>query len=244
MARPLVRLGVLAAAAAGAVGLLAAPASAHVTAHPDGTAVQGGYAKVTIRVPNESDGASTTKVQVSLPEDAPIASVSVMPRPGWSYKIKKAKPSKPLSSEDGQVSEVVSRITWTADSAGTAIKPGEFDEFAVSLGPLPKVDQLVLPTLQTYSDGEVSKWIETAAEGGPEPEHPAPTVQLTSENAANADTVAAQAPAAAPASDSAATASDQGSGGGLDRTLAIVALVVALLAAAVAGMNMLRARAR
>ena len=62
---------------------LAGAASAHVTVNP-GSAEQGGFTKVAFRVPNERDDAGTTKVQVDLPMDHPIAFVSVRPVPGWS----------------------------------------------------------------------------------------------------------------------------------------------------------------
>ncbi len=42
---------------------VAAPAAAHVTVEPR-DAVQGGYARVAFRVPNERDNASTTRVEV------------------------------------------------------------------------------------------------------------------------------------------------------------------------------------
>jgi hypothetical protein len=57
------------------------------------------------------------------------------------------------------------------------IKPHEFQEFDVSLGPLPQTNQLVFKALQTYSDSDVVRWIDEPA-GGAEPEHPAPTLKL------------------------------------------------------------------
>jgi uncharacterized protein YcnI len=65
-----------AALGAGTLLAIAAPlaASAHVTINPD-AAEAGSYAVVTVKVPNESDTATTTKVQLSLPEDTPFTSV-------------------------------------------------------------------------------------------------------------------------------------------------------------------------
>src|SRR4029079_5283205 len=86
----------------------------------------------------------------------------------------------------------------------------QFELFWISAGQMPTdVDELAFPAIQTYSSGEEVAWIDTA-EGEPEAEHPAPTVQL----------VAADDATAAPADE--APASDDG---GSD-TLAIVALVV------------------
>lgn len=162
-----------------AVGVLAvaAPASAHVTVNPK-EATQGGYARLAFRVPNESDTASTTKLEIHLPENAPVASVSTMPVPGWAITVAKRKLDKPLEVHGSPVNEVVSVITWTAGE-GAAVKPGEFQEFPVSVGPLPKdVNQLVFKALQTYSDGAVVRWIEEPKNDGSTLEHPAPVLKL------------------------------------------------------------------
>ena len=68
-----VRAGVVVAVTAVAVLGFAAPASAHVTVNPS-TATQGGFAKLTFRVPNEKATAGTVKLEVTFPENAPIAS--------------------------------------------------------------------------------------------------------------------------------------------------------------------------
>lgn len=196
--------------------LLAGPASAHVTVNPD-EATQGGYAKLTFRVPTESDTASTTKLEVVFPTDHPLASVSVKPHPGWTYTVEKTKLSQPVTTDDGQLTEAISTITWTAQQ-GAGIKPGEFDEFDISAGPLPKADSLTFKALQTYSDGSVVRWIEERKAGQPEPEHPAPVLRLL--------------PASAPT----ASSSDDGDGGDsrAPLVLSVIALVVAIAGAGVA----------
>ncbi|MFI5915102.1 YcnI family protein [Dactylosporangium sp. NPDC051541] len=166
------RLGtILIAAAAGAFAFPVA-ASAHVTVNP-GTATQGGYTKVTFRVPNERDGASTTKVEVAIPTDKPIASVALRPVPGWTAVTDSTKLATPVKTDDGELTEAISKITWTA-GPGAEIKPHQFQEFDVSLGPLPDTDQLVFKALQTYSNGEVVRWIDE-----PAADHPAPVLKLT-----------------------------------------------------------------
>ncbi len=134
------RLGAIGAvmASVAALGVWSAgAASAHVTVNAVG-ATQGGYTVLTFRVPTESATASTTKLKVQLPTDHPIASVSVQPHAGWSYKVTTSKLATPITTDDGQLTEAVSEIDWAADS-DAAIKPGEFDQFNVSAGPLPKV---------------------------------------------------------------------------------------------------------
>src|SRR6185436_9621722 len=142
---------VIAATVIGAIGLAGA-ASAHVTANP-GEATQGGFAKLSFRVPNERDNASTTKVEVYFPENAPVAFVSTQPVPGWTAVAKKTKLATPIDAHGTPISEVVSQITWTA-GPGADIKAGQFQEFPVSMGPLPTVDKMIFKALQTYSNGE------------------------------------------------------------------------------------------
>ncbi|MCD0482305.1 YcnI family protein [Streptacidiphilus sp. ASG 303] len=180
------RSATVVAAAATAVLAAAGAASAHVSVNPD-EAVQGSYTKVAFRVPNERDDSSTTRVEVDLPKDHPVASVSVRPLPGWTAAVEKSTLDKPLTSDDGQITEAVTKITWTADK-GARIGPGQFQEFDVSLGPLPAdTASMVFKALQTYADGQVVRWIDVAEEGKPEPEHPAPTLALTKAAAVGGD---------------------------------------------------------
>lgn len=172
----IVRAGLPLAAAVVAVFAFAAPASAHVTVSTS-AAVQGGYAKLTFRVPNEKADASTVAVEVNLPPETPIASVSVKPVPGWTAVITKSTLAKPIKVHDREVTEAASKIVWTA-SAGAPIAPGQFQEFDVSAGPLPEVDKIVFKALQTYSDGDIVRWIEERS-GDTEPDHPAPVLTLT-----------------------------------------------------------------
>jgi uncharacterized protein YcnI len=171
-----VRAGVVVAVAATAVLGFAAPASAHVTVNPS-TAAQGGFAKLSFRVPNEKTTAGTVKLEVTIPENAPIAFVSVRPVAGWTAQIERRTLAMPVKLHGADVTEAVSKITWMA-AAGKAIGPGEFEEFDVSAGPLPEVDQIVFKALQTYSDGDVVRWIDEPT-AGVELEHPAPVLKLT-----------------------------------------------------------------
>jgi uncharacterized protein YcnI len=192
----MVRVGTGSAIAAAVVLLTAGPASAHVTVNPN-TATQGGYTKVSFRVPNETDATDTTKLEVDLPADTPIASVSLKPLAGWTAATEKTKLATPIKSDDGQITEAITKITWTA-AADAVIKPGQFQEFDVSLGPLPNASQIVFKALQTYSDGKVVRWIDGPATDGTEPEHPAPVLKLAAAGATDAGSHVA-APSGAPA---------------------------------------------
>lgn len=185
MRRRSIRGAVVAAGAVFFVGLGATAASAHVTVAPE-TAAQGGYAALVFRVPNELDNANTVKVDVQLPADLPLASVRVKPHPGWSYEIKKTKPSMPVEADGAKVTETVSEIIWTAEDQKAGIRPDEYDEFAVSAGPLPKADSMVFKALQYYSNGEVVRWIQEQKPNAPEPERPAPVLKLLPPSATGA----------------------------------------------------------
>ena len=190
---------------AAALVLVANPASAHVTVNPS-EVPGGGYSKLTFRVPTESDTASTTKLQVYFPTRPTLESVSVKPHPGWTAKV---------SKHGG----TVTRITWTPNAPADRIKPGEFDEFDVSVGPLPQSGTVTFKALQTYSDGSVVRWIEPTKPGQPEPAHPAPVLTIT------------PSASAGPAATGTETGGSSNSGGG-SRTgpwiLSIVAVVLAV----------------
>ncbi|GAB2565691.1 membrane protein [Paractinoplanes abujensis] len=208
---------------------LASPAAAHVTVNP-GTATAGGYSKVTFRVPNESDKESTTKVEINLPADKPVASVSVKPLTGWDVATTIGRLDKPLEAHGAQITEAVSKITWTA-KAGSEIKPGQFQEFDVSLGPLPESGDMIFKALQTYSDNTVVRWIDEPSTDGTEPESPAPVLKLTAAGAEGGDAAAAAPVATAVAEPAPAEDSDGTDVFGIAGLVAgVLALIVAMLA--------------
>jgi uncharacterized protein YcnI len=228
------RIAVAAALAGPAVLLCAGPAFAHVTVEPS-AAQQGSYTKIVFRVPNERDNAATTKVDVHFPADHPIASVETQPVPGWTAKVTTAKLAKPLTTDDGKVTEAVTEIVWT----GNRIAPGSFQEFPVSLGPLPSdTGSLVFKALQTYSNGDVVRWIQLPKPGQDEPENPAPTLTLTK---AAPDTTTASSAKGTPAKDDAATTdASSDSSDGTARALGIAGIAVGVIGTAVGALGLRR----
>ncbi|URM90604.1 YcnI family protein [Streptomyces sp. MRC013] len=188
------RLALVGGAAVSSVLLLSPAAHAHVTVQPQGQAAKGGYATVNFKVPNERDGASTVKLEVTLPQDHPLASAMPQPVPGWTVAVEKAKLDTPLVVHGRKITEAPSKIIWTA--SGSKIGPGQFQQFPVSLGRLPEsTDRLVFKALQTYDDKEVVRWIEEAEEGAAEPDSPAPVLELASAEEDGAETGTASADA-------------------------------------------------
>jgi periplasmic copper chaperone A len=186
---------------------LAAPAAAaaHVTLQPN-EAVAGSFTVLNVRVPNERDDASTVKVDLQLPHGFVFASYT--PRPGWTVKVTKAKLAKPVQTDDGPIDEEVRRVAFTGHGPNARIAPGQFMDFPLSLQiPGKPGDKLTFKAVQTYSSGEVVRWI-----GTPDSDTPAPIVTVTGADARSA--------AAAPASEG---------GGGASTGLGVAALVLGAL---------------
>ncbi|HET6876156.1 MAG TPA: YcnI family protein [Jatrophihabitans sp.] len=155
----------------------AASALAHVSVDPQ-TAGIGSETVFTFRVPDERDAAGTVRLVIAMPTNTPIPVVSLRPLAGWTAQVTTRKLTEPVGSDDGPIGTVVSRITWTADDKRNAIGPGQFQEFTIEAGPLPRAKLLVFKVLQYYSDGTVERWIDPPKLGDPLP-HPAPAVTLT-----------------------------------------------------------------
>jgi len=189
--------------------LFATPAWAHVTVHPATMPAGTGDIELTFRVPNERDNANTVGLQVFFPADLPLLTVNVLPVPGWTATVDTQTLAKPIQSGDGPVSQIVTDITWTATAGGIA--PGQYQDFAVSAGQAPaQTGDVIFKSLQTYSSGEVVRWIQVASAQNPNPDTPAPVLTLTNPT-----------PTAAAATTSTGSSSGEG--------LAIAALVVAVI---------------
>ncbi len=196
---------------------LASPAWAHVTVHPATVPAGSSDVELTFRVPNERDNANTVTLQVFFPTNPPLLTLDVLPVPGWIAAVHTQALATPLQTDDGPVSEVVSDVTWRATNGGIA--PGQYEDFPVAAGAVPdRPARLVFKALQTYSSGEIVRWIEVPAAGQPAPDFPAPILSVTP---ATASTIGA------PRSDRAAASSDTTPEAlaGIAMGLAVVSLV-------------------
>jgi periplasmic copper chaperone A len=215
-----------------AVGTLAFPAAAgaHVTLQPDEVPA-GGFTRLDVRVPTERENASTTKVEVQFP--AGFTTVSTEPVPGWTAKVTKTKLAKPQVNDEGEkITDRVDTVTWTGDGRQGKIGPGEFQDFGLSVAIPDKAGTaLTFKALQTYSNGEVVRWI-----GLPDSEEPAPQVTLAAaEGEGGASEPAAQQPQAA---------ADSGDDDGGTDALSIIALIVGAAGLAAGLVALLRGRRR
>ena len=106
--------------------------------------------------------------------------------------------------------------------SGPALAKGTDAEISLKVKQLPNVPQVTFKVVQTYSDGEVVRWIELPGPDGKEPDNPAPVVKLT------AGAASALSPKPANDTDEDAGAAKTGSGslartGAADRPLAVAA---------------------
>ena len=212
------RFGVPARRRAATVGALtlaglavAATASAHVTVSPT-SLPQGSTAELTFKVPNEESKANTVELQLQIPTDHPIAQVLAKPVPGWTISVHTVTLAKPLTTDDGTFTTAVNEIDWT----GGTIQPGQYQDFQISVDPLPSdTTQLVFKAVQTYSNGDVVRWIDLSTGSDPDPDHPAPVLTLTPASASASGTSSAAASAPATTAVPTATASSSSDGLGI-----------------------------
>ena len=228
----------LASALVGAiVCTLAAPAWAHVTVDPP-SAPKGGTVKLSFLAPNEEQGTKMTELQISFPTppQTPIPTVTVEAKPGWTVTVTNTKLAKPLVTDDGNITDVVSEVDWKAKTAADAIAPGQFGEFTIDADGLPDDEnQVVFKAIQTYANGDVVKWIDPVTAGGPAAEHPTPILELTNPTGESATPTTT-----APTSTTAVTAPSTKDNSA--RALAIIAIVLGAVALLLATGALMRRR--
>jgi uncharacterized protein len=160
----------LALAVLGALALTPALAQAHVTVQPK-EAPADSYTQVNVRVPNEDEKASTKSVKVQFP--AGIYYTGYQAIPGWKITVKTRKLATPVKMEDDNLTTETDEVDFTATGGG--IEPGQFQDFPLVISTPSKVGEVLkFPAVQTYSSGEVVRWI-----GAESSDNPAPTVTLT-----------------------------------------------------------------
>ncbi len=230
----------VAGVAAGVMLAVAVPlaASAHVTVNPN-TAEPGSYATVQFRVPNESETATTTRIEVQLPTDTPFVYAAYEPVPGWTITVVESALPEPVTVEGNTIAEAPTSIVFQAD-AGQGIAPGQFQNLAVVLGPVPDVGHVLLPAVQTYDDGTVAEWTATPEQvSADDTLDPAPVLYVTDAVPAGAhgghDSAAADG--ATDGTMTAASGSEQSSTG-VALGLSIAALVLAAGAAILAAVGL------
>jgi Domain of unkown function (DUF1775) len=175
-----------------AVAGLAGPAFAHVEVSADKT--RAGDTNVTLTFSGEAENpaAGIKTERVVLPEGIAPADVTLVKVPsGWTF----------TSTADG----------FTV--GGKALKIGTDAKWSVRIAKLPAgATRLNFKTLETYGNGEISRWIELQEPGQAEPDNPAPQLVLkpaaaTTPSAVSSPSVAPATAATSPQADSTADSS-------------------------------------
>ena len=227
-----------------AAGALIAPASAqaHISLHPN-TIPEGAFATVDVRVPGEQEGAYATKVDMQLPPG--FTGVNYSNVPGWNAKVIETKLATPIKQGGETINSEVSQIVWTWVGPLGKVENGQFINFPLSIAMPDNVagKALLFPAVQTYSNGQVDRWIETPLTA----EHPAPRVNMTAAGGVIEDIAgheagpeAGQTGAGKSTSAPAPTATSSGASKGLGITaliLGALGLIIGLVALAASRRN-------
>ncbi|WP_311766866.1 DUF1775 domain-containing protein [Streptomyces rhizosphaericus] len=151
------RIGALAFAASALVLATAGPALAHTEVSASDSRALAKNVTLTFESEAEDQGAGFTGIRTVLPKGIDPGDVELKQAPkGWKLK----------PTDDGY------------SVGGPALAPGENAEHSVVVRQLPDATALAFKTVDTYEGGKVSRWIEVARDGEPEPENPAPLLKL------------------------------------------------------------------
>jgi uncharacterized protein YcnI len=148
--------------------VVASSAFAHARVSP-AVSLSGELQQYSLAVPTEKEGATTTKIVLSLPSGFSIDSFT--PSPGWHRQVQQTG-----SGEDA----VIQKVTWTGGRTPT----GEDSTFWF-LGQPAKSGSYTFGVEQTYSDGSIVNWNGSASS-----EDPAPTIEAKSSFGGGGSTLA------------------------------------------------------
>jgi len=179
------RLAVVCTAAGLAVVLAAGPALAHVEVEATPARALATDALLSLTAEAESGTAGISGLRIQLPAGLVPADLRLASGPAGC------------------------RLTGTAGVvtvSGPALPVGRSLRLGIRVRQLPDDRQLVLKTIQSYTDGKQDAWIELPTASVPEPEQPAPIVRLQAAapgatavpRAAPATAVPSTTPASAP----------------------------------------------
>ena len=189
------------------IALMAREAWPHVTLKPNQALQPGGFAEVTIMVPNERH-VDTVSVSLEVP-DAFLKAGGRLSRvefpPGWKVKIEKedkpgeiyahemdertkrdanaGHPSSPAETEAERKEQQVlndMRKKWIKKVTfeGGTIPPDGFEAFLIDFQLPPNPGEFRFPADQLYADGKVVSWSEMVNGA----EHPAPSLFVGQQN--------------------------------------------------------------
>ncbi|MFE5723989.1 DUF1775 domain-containing protein [Streptomyces erythrochromogenes] len=208
-----------------AVGLAAGPAAAHAEVTASDPRALAENVTLSFTSEAESDTAGIAELRVVLPKGIAPDAVTLKDAPE-EWKL--------AATPDGYA------------IGGPALATGTDAEYSITVRQLPDEKSLAFKTLETYSDGKVSRWIEVPADGekvdnpapvlklkaaapGAKPIAPSPSPSPTPSGAPSPEQSAAPSAPAASASAQATNAEEAGSSTGA--TVGVIAAVLLLVGA-------------
>ncbi|MFE7182625.1 DUF1775 domain-containing protein [Streptomyces erythrochromogenes] len=221
------RAALTAACAVVVVGLAAGPAAAHAEVTASDPRALAENVTLSFTSEAESDTAGIAEMRVVLPKGIAPDAVALKDAPeAW-------------------------KLTATPDGysiGGPALATGTDAEYSITVRQLPDEKSLAFKTLETYSDGKISRWIEVPADGE-KVDNPAPVLKLKAAapgakalapsaspsptpSSAPAPEQSAAAPSAPGASASAQASGAEEAGSSTGATVGVIAAVLLLLAGA------------
>jgi uncharacterized protein YcnI len=231
-----------------ALATLLAPLTAdgHISLHPN-TIPAGAFATLDVRVPGEQEAAHVTRVDVLFPPG--FTGVDYERVPGWRTRVIEAKLSRPIKEDGETIDSEVSQVVWTWTGPLGQVADGQFVDFPLSLA-IPADSggrALEFRTVQSYSNGQVVRWIDPSLES----EHPSPRINVTAKGGMVEDLAgdeagprAGQAPSAEPLGAAPAAAAKSSTGASTGLTVAALILgAVGALAGGTALLSVRRGRA-
>ncbi|WP_328929100.1 DUF1775 domain-containing protein [Streptomyces sp. NBC_00190] len=155
--RPRLRsLGLATFGALVVLGVTAGPAAAHAEVTASDSRALAENVTLSFTSEAESDTAGITELRVVLPKGITPDAVTLKEAP---------KEWKLTATPDGY------------SVGGTALASGTDAEYSITVRQLPDEKSLAFKTLETYSDGKISRWIEVPTDGQ-KVDNPAPVLEL------------------------------------------------------------------
>ncbi len=210
---------------------LAPPTAAQVSIVPD-RVDGGGTHTFAFRLANERADTKSTRLELVFPPTPPVAYVKVDAPPGWTATVR----PRPLNPPVEAGGTVVREVADTLVVEGGAVAPRQFEQFLVTMGPLPADGKLLFEATQAFANGTVAHWNQATS--------PAPAITFGAGPVAPAAEAGAQQPV--PAAGDVAVPADQvpQSTGGPPFAVLWGAFGLALVVIAVVGYRAHRRRLR
>lgn len=122
----------------------------------------GSTGTVGFKIEHGCDGSPTTDLKFEIPDG--VTGVAPVDKNGWTASV----------------------VGNTVEFKGGPLGADQEDHFDITLTAPTQAGDIHFPVIQTCEQGELA-WIEIAAEGAAEPEHPAPTLKVTEGPPTSAD---------------------------------------------------------